>query len=211
MSSNDETHSQKPGSELEPLKIGILAGSFNPIHTGHLEVIQKALVVFDEVYVLVAVNPEKKYAVGAVHRQDLCREFLSTNLAHLGDRVFYRHTTRPVAEYAYTLSAELGATVSLVRGIRSQEDVAYEMGLAEYNRKLFRSIELAKGASKTPSLETTLFYCKPELSLVSSSGIRQLASVCSAGVFRATLCDVMPGDFLSTIWEVYHDAKSSDR
>lgn len=48
----------------------IYAGSFNPFHAGHLNIIQRAEKYFDKITILIAVNPNKNYVVSALERKN---------------------------------------------------------------------------------------------------------------------------------------------
>jgi pantetheine-phosphate adenylyltransferase len=57
-------------------KIGIYPGSFDPFHNGHIYVIERAMRLFDEVHILVAVNPEKKYFFMDEQRMPIVQSFV---------------------------------------------------------------------------------------------------------------------------------------
>ena len=53
------------------MKIAVYPGSFDPITNGHLEMIERASKLFDKVYVLVSINPKKKYLFSDLERKEM--------------------------------------------------------------------------------------------------------------------------------------------
>lgn len=51
---------KKKGKRARPLKVGLYVGSFNPLHEGHIDIINKAAMVFDKVIVAQALNPKEE-------------------------------------------------------------------------------------------------------------------------------------------------------
>lgn len=103
---------------------GLVTGTFDPVTKGHMEVIEKALRLFDEVVVAVLVNPEKKCMFTPEERLALLNAALSGNT---------RVKTLYSEDYAVDVARRVGAD-KLVRGVRGEGDEAYENAMAEYNR-----------------------------------------------------------------------------
>ena len=103
---------------------GLVTGTFDPVTKGHMEVIEKALRLFDEVVVAVLVNPEKKCMFTPEERLALLNAALSDNT---------RVKTLYSEDYAVDVARRVGAD-KLVRGVRGEGDEAYENAMAEYNR-----------------------------------------------------------------------------
>ena len=61
------------------MKIAVYPGSFDPITNGHLEVLKRALNIFDRVIVLVAINPEKKSRFSVEERVSMIKESVDSN------------------------------------------------------------------------------------------------------------------------------------
>ena len=61
------------------MKIAVYPGSFDPITNGHLEVLKRALNIFDRVIVLVAINPEKKSRFSVEERVAMIKESVDNN------------------------------------------------------------------------------------------------------------------------------------
>lgn len=103
---------------------GLVTGTFDPVTKGHMEVIEKALRLFDEVVVAVLVNPEKQCMFTPEERLALLNAALSGNT---------RVKTLYSEDYAVDVARRVGAD-KLVRGVRGEGDEAYENAMAEYNR-----------------------------------------------------------------------------
>lgn len=103
---------------------GLVTGTFDPVTKGHMEVIEEALRLFDEVVVAVLVNPEKKCMFTPEERLALLNAALSGNT---------RVKTLYSEDYAVDVARRVGAD-KLVRGVRGEGDEAYENAMAEYNR-----------------------------------------------------------------------------
>lgn len=103
---------------------GLVTGTFDPVTKGHMEVIEEALRLFDEVVIAVLVNPEKKCMFTPEERLALLNAALSDNT---------RVKTLYSEDYAVDVARRVGAD-KLVRGVRGEGDEAYENAMAEYNR-----------------------------------------------------------------------------
>lgn len=104
----------------------IYAGTFDPITNGHLDIIERAAKLFGQVVVAVANNPSKQPLIDWQTRVAL----VAQSIAHLPN-VQAVGFGGLLAEFA----ADQGANV-LIRGIRSADDVEYEIQLAQLNHKL---------------------------------------------------------------------------
>ena len=105
--------------------VALMAGSFDPFTKGHEAVLDEALCEFDEVWVACLVNPDKKYTFNSAQRLALCECVCAQKK---GAKAIYSE------KYAVEVAKEVGASV-LIRGIRGDEDKAYEEDMAEFNRK----------------------------------------------------------------------------
>jgi pantetheine-phosphate adenylyltransferase len=136
------------------VQIAVYAGTFDPITSGHLSVIERAARLFDELRVLVAVNPTKVPMFPLRERIEMIREAT----AHLSS-VTCDSTEDLVVSYAQSLGA--GA---IIRGIRGATDAEYEIELAHANRAL------------APGITTLFVPADPHLSEVSSSQLKRLVA-----------------------------------
>ena len=133
------------------MKVAIYPGSFDPITYGHLEVLKRALNIFDKVIVLVAVNPHKKTRFDANERVAMIKEAVND------DRVEVDSSTGLTVEYAKKHGAS-----HLIRGLRAVTDFEYEFSLASANDFIDSSID------------TVFLMSKAEKSFINSSMIMEL-------------------------------------
>lgn len=134
------------------MKKAIYPGSFDPITNGHLDILERALEVFDEVVMLVADNPDKKSRFSVQERVDMIKE-ATRNLKN----VSVDSTTGLTVEYAKKVGAK-----HLIRGLRAVTDFEYEFALAEANRYIDSSIDVV------------FLMANPEHSFISSSVINEM-------------------------------------
>lgn len=105
--------------------VALMAGSYDPFTKGHEAVLDEALCQFDEVWVACLVNPDKKYAFNPAQRLAIVNCVCEQKK---GAKALYSD------KYAVEVAADVGASV-LVRGIRGDEDRAYEEDMAKFNRE----------------------------------------------------------------------------
>ena len=132
----------------------IYPGSFDPITNGHLDILNRALEVFDEVIILVADNQEKKSRFTVEERVEMIKEAIKDIK---GASVDSSHGL--TVKYA----KEHGAK-HLIRGLRAVSDYEYEFSLAEANRFIDNSIDMV------------FFMANSEYSFISSSAIHDMHS-----------------------------------
>ena len=114
------------------MRRAIYPGSFDPVTNGHLDVIERAAKLFDEVIVAVAVNSQKQPQFTTEERLELLRE---TTAPH-GERVRLVRLEGLLVDYARTAGA--GA---IIRGLRAVSDFEFEFQMALMNRKLEAAVE----------------------------------------------------------------------
>ena len=133
----------------------VFPGSFDPMTNGHINIIQRAAKLFDEIDVVIAVNDDKKYLFSTEERLSLVQELIMPfrNVSvHTWDGL--------IVEYA----KQTGAKV-LIRGIRNMNDFSYEFDLSLMNHNL------------NPEVETLYIPTDQKFLLLKSSAIKELAKL----------------------------------
>ena len=133
------------------MKVAIYPGSFDPITNGHLEILKRALNIFDKVIMLVAVNEQKKARFSAEERVAMIKEAIDD------PRVSVDSYNGLTVEYAKKHGAS-----HLIRGLRAVTDFEYEFSLASANDYIDSSID------------TVFLMSKIEKSFINSSMIMEL-------------------------------------
>jgi pantetheine-phosphate adenylyltransferase len=105
-------------------RLGVYAGSFDPLTIGHLWMIEQGAGLFDRLIVAVGINPDKRYTFSLKERLDMLHESLK-NYRNLSINSFSNHY---LIDYARTT----GAT-HILRGIRSESDYEYERTMRNIN------------------------------------------------------------------------------
>lgn len=111
--------------------IAVYPGTFDPITMGHVDIINRALNLFDKVIVAVAVNSAKDPVFTLPERIKMIEDTFSGQ-----ERIEVTAVSGLLVEYAYRQKAK-----ALVRGIRAVSDFDYEFQLALMNRKLKREVD----------------------------------------------------------------------
>ena len=139
-------------------RIAVVPGSFDPVTLGHLDVIGRAAGLFDQLHVLVVHNPDKTALLPIAQRVSLIEQAIVAE--GLPDNITVTSwSVGLLVDYC----TDVGASV-LVKGIRSQVDVAYETPMAIVNRNL-------------AGVETVFLLPDPAHAHVSSSLVRQVSSL----------------------------------
>jgi pantetheine-phosphate adenylyltransferase len=136
------------------MKVALYPGTFDPITIGHTDIIDKALRVFDEVVVGIAVNPKKNCMFDVVTRMRLITRIAESY-----------HGLVSVTHYAcltIETAKEIGAC-AIIRGVRGMTDFEYEFQLAMINQDLESAIP------------TVFFTPKLKNFFLSSSMVKELA------------------------------------
>jgi pantetheine-phosphate adenylyltransferase len=131
-------------------------GTFGPMTNGHLDIVERALHLFERVIILVADNPNKQPIFSADERVRLIREAVQPLAA--AERLAVDSYRGLTIDYAHKVGA--GA---MIRGLRAVTDFEWEFQLALINQKL------------EPAIETVCLMTSQEHSFLSASMIRELA------------------------------------
>lgn len=135
------------------MKKAIYPGSFDPITFGHLDIIERAAQVFQEVIVAIAVNPGKNPLFSMEERlamiEETCRDFPNVRTAHFNGLL---------TDFVRREQAQV-----IIRGLRAVTDFEIELQMALMNKRLY------------PEAETFFLVTRPQYSYLSSSIVKEIA------------------------------------
>ena len=133
------------------MSIAIIPGSFDPMTLGHVDVVERAAKMFDEVVVAVMINPNKQYRFSVEQKTELA-VLSCANIPNV----------RVIADGGMLIDLvdKLGAC-AIVKGIRTLKDFRYEQEMAYWNR------------AHNPRAETLYLPCGADFSRISSTLVRR--------------------------------------
>ncbi len=135
------------------MAIAVYPGSFDPFTYGHLDIATRAAKMFDTVHIVVVHNPAKNPRLSATQRVDLITEILK---GQTGNFVVSSLDSGLLVDYCKDLGAD-----ALVKGVRTNVDLDYELPMAQVNRDL-------------SGIETIFIPADPTHGFVSSSLVKQV-------------------------------------
>lgn len=134
------------------MSIAVYPGSFDPVSSGHLDIIKRAAKVFEKVYVLVSINPNKNYIFSNDERKymlEVATKDLENVEVHLSSDL--------VLDFARKNNANV-----IIRGMRNFIDYQSEITLFQFNRSIDNSID------------TFILFPSTDNLFISSSAIKEL-------------------------------------
>ena len=135
------------------MAIAVYPGSFDPFTYGHLDIATRAAKMFETVHIVVVHNPAKNPRLSTEQRVELIGEILKNKPGHF---VVSSLDTGLLVDYCKRLGAD-----ALVKGVRTNVDLDYELPMAQVNRDL-------------SGIETIFIPADPTHGFVSSSLVKQV-------------------------------------
>ncbi len=137
------------------MRIAVFPGSFDPLTNGHLDIVHRASLLFDELVVAVLVNPNKRETFTPSARVEMIRR-VTGDLPNVRVEQFSGLLVR----YAVQVGAQV-----VVRGLRAANDFEYEFQMAQLNRGMDSTVE------------TLFMMTSPQHAYISSSSVREIAAL----------------------------------
>lgn len=133
------------------MKRAVFPGSFDPITLGHVDIIERALPLFDEIIIAIGINADKKYMFESEKRQEFIRQTFKDQ-----PKIKIDTYTGLTVDYCKKIDATF-----ILRGLRNPADFEFEKAIAQTNRKL-------------SGIETVFLLTSAETSFISSSIVRDI-------------------------------------
>ncbi len=146
------------------MKTAVYPGSFDPVTNGHIDVIKRALKLFDRLIVLVGDNPQKESLFTLQERADMIRDALKG-----GGNVEVEHFKGFLLEHVKKRNSKI-----IIRGLRAVSDFEFEFQRALLNRKL------------DDNIETVFIMTKDNYAFLNSSIVKEIA------MFGGSVKDFVP-------------------
>ena len=135
------------------MKTAIYPGTFDPITNGHIDIVNRALKIFDHLTIVVAQHYAKDFLFSAEERKELC-EIATKDIPNVEVQIW----EGLLAEYFKDNNAD-----AIVRGMRALSDFEYEFQMGMMNRKLSMDIEII------------YFFPDEKYIFLSSSAVKEIA------------------------------------
>lgn len=136
------------------MKSAVYPGTFDPVTNGHIDVIERALKIFDKLYVVVADNPQKASTFSGMERVEMLKDALKKHNGKLEVEYFEGLLLNYVKKKKSNV---------VVRGLRAISDFEYEFSRALLSRELEKEIE------------TIFLMTKDDYAFLSSSIVKEIA------------------------------------
>lgn len=161
------------------MRIAIYPGSFDPVTNGHLDIIDRAVGLFDQVIVSVSKNTNKSPLFSVEERKEILRTVLGSY-----QNVVIDDFDGLTVNFAKEKNAQ-----AIIRGLRAISDFENEFMMALTNKKL------------APDVETVFFMTSADYSFISSSAVKEVA------LFSGCIKDMVPLEVLEKLKEKISELK----
>ncbi len=161
------------------MNIAVYPGSFDPVTLGHLNIIERAAELVDQLIVGVLTNPAKHPLFEADERVEMLKE-VTSSMPNVMVRTFDGLTI--------DFARECGAQ-TIIRGLRAITDFEYELQLAQTNRIM------------APEIDTVFLTTELKYAYLSSSTVKEVAS------FGGDIEYFLPATVVPRVYEKYHIKK----
>jgi len=155
------------------MKIAVYPGTFDPITFGHIDLVDRASRIFDQVIVAIAANPNKKPLFSLAERQALAAESLSR----------YKNVKIEGFDSLLLDFVKKEKAGVILRGLRAVADFDYEFQLASMNRYL------------NPDIESMFLMPAEKYMYISASLVREIA------VFKGDISGFVPAHVAKALYE----------
>ena len=156
-------------------RIAVCPGSYDPVTYGHLDVISRAALMFDQVIAAVVNLPVRKG--GTLFSAEERVRFVENATRHLGNV-----TVEPFSVLLVKFAHERGSK-AIVKGLRAISDFEYELEMDQLNRR------------QAPDIESVYLMASPKYSFIRSSGVKELAT------FGGSIEDMVPDEVAAALKE----------
>jgi pantetheine-phosphate adenylyltransferase len=164
--------------------IAIYPGSFDPVTNGHLDIVQRASRLFDQVIMAVYDGPSKKQRLFNIEERVAFLEEATKHIPQVKIQAFNNLTV----EFA----KQVGASV-IVRGLRAASDFEYESQIAQ----IYQTLE--------PSIDVVLFMAGHQYTFFSSSMVKEIASL------NGDVSWLVPAHVLPALYKAYGTKPNTDK
>mgnify|MGYP001563468101 FL=1 len=136
------------------MRTAVYPGTFDPVTNGHIDIIGRALKLFDKLYVIVGDNPQKAPTFTPEERIEMLKESLKKH----NNRVEIEHFDGLLLNYVKKKKSNV-----IIRGLRAISDFEFEFSRALLNREL------------EDTIETIFIMTKDDYAFLSSSIVKEIA------------------------------------
>lgn len=134
------------------MKTALFPGSFDPITIAHVDILKRALPLFDKVVVGIGLNSAKQSFLSASQREEIVKSVFAGY-----DKIEVQLYEGLTVDFCKKINAQY-----MIRGVRSVGDFEYEKAIAQINQSMM------------PEMETIILLSKPEYSAISSTIVRDI-------------------------------------